>query len=76
MEKERKGLYNKVVEKPIDTEKPSMFLRVGAKGGLYFLSPKKTMIYYMSGRHVKELMDGKRDFACIHQAKVKLNDNK
>lgn len=48
-------------------EKPSMFLRRGAHGGLYFLSPKKTTIYYMSGKHVGELLEGKRDFVCMHK---------
>lgn len=50
-----------------DSEKPSMFLRKGAKGGLYFFSPKKSNIYYMSRKHVEELLSGKRDFAVIHK---------
>ena len=44
-----------------------MFLRRGAHGGFYFLSPKKTTIYYMSGKHVGELLEGKRDFVCMHK---------
>jgi hypothetical protein len=50
-----------------DSEKPSMFLRRGVKGGLYFFSPKNTIIYYMAGNHVRDLLDGKRDFAVIHR---------
>ena len=50
-----------------DSAKPSMFLRRGAKGGLYFFSPKNTIIYYMAGNHVRDLLDGKRDFAVIHK---------
>ena len=50
-----------------DSEKPSMFLRRGKKGGLYFFSPKKTIIYYMSGKHISELLEGKREFAVIHR---------
>ena len=50
-----------------DSDKPAMFIRRGVKGGLYFFSPKKTSIYYMSGKHVKDLLEGKRDFACIHK---------
>lgn len=53
-------------QKP-DPEKPSMFLRKGANGGLYFFSPKKTIIYYMSRKHVEELLSGKREFAVIHK---------
>ena len=51
--------------------KPTMFLRRGAKGGLYFFSPKNTIIYYMAGNHVRELLDGKRDFAVIHKGASK-----
>lgn len=54
-------------------DKPAMFLRVGKKGGLYFFSPKKTTIYYMSADHVKELMSGEREFACIHKSKTLRN---
>lgn len=54
-------------EKKPDSEKPSMFLRKGANGGLYFFSPKKSTIYYMSGKHVEELLSGKRKFAVIHK---------
>lgn len=50
-----------------DPEKPGMFLRKGRKGGLFFFSPKGTVIYYMSSKHVRELLEGKRDFACIHR---------
>ena len=71
-------------QKP-DSEKPSMFLRRGAKGGLYFFSPKHTTIYYMSGKHVKELLgetlvkqpDGtmkKRTFAVIHKSIMERNN--
>jgi len=52
------------------SEKPSMFLRRGNKGGLYFFSPKKTFIYFMSGKHIRELLEGKRDFACIRKQQV------
>jgi hypothetical protein len=55
-------------QKP-DSEKPSMFLRRGAKGGLYFFSPKNTVIYYMAGNHVRDLLDRKRDFAVIHKGR-------
>ena len=48
-------------------EKPGMFLRKGEKGGLFFFSPKGKQIYYMSGKHVEEVLSGKRDFACIHK---------
>jgi len=58
-----------------DSDKPSMFLRRGQKGGLFFFSPKKTSIYYMSGTHVRELLDGKRDFACIHKSRVLGSEN-
>ena len=54
-----------------DSGKPAMFLRRGSKGGLYFLSPKKHLIYYMNGKHVRELLDGKRDFACMHKNQFK-----
>lgn len=47
--------------------KPTMFLRKGTKGGLYFFSPKGKSIYYLSGSHVRDLLDGKRDFAVIHK---------
>ena len=57
-----------------DSEKPSMFMRRGAKGGLYFFSPKNTTIYYMAGNHVRELLDGKRDFAVIHKGVTKPNN--
>jgi len=53
-----------------DAEKPSMFLRRGNKGGLFFFSPKKTSIYFMSGKHIRELLEGERDFACIHKQRV------
>jgi hypothetical protein len=53
-------------QKP-DSVKPSMFLRKGVKGGLYFFSPNSTAIYYMAGNHVRDLLDGKRDFAVIHK---------
>ena len=55
-----------------DSEKPSMFLRKGEKGGLYFFSPKGSVIYYMAGNHVRELLDGKRDFAVIHKGMKKV----
>ena len=66
MTEKQKELGKEGKEQP-DTDKPSMFLRRGAKGGLYFFSPKNTVIYYLSGKHVKELLDGKRDFAVIHK---------
>ena len=61
-----------------DSEKPSMFIRKGVKGGLYFFSPKNTVIYYVSGKHIRELLDGTpikqpdgtmrpRTFAVIHK---------
>jgi len=62
-----------------DSEKPSMFLRRGNKGGLFFFSPKKTSIYFMSGKHIRELLEGERDFVCIHKQKVLnmlVNENK
>lgn len=55
-------------------EKPTMFLRRGRKGGLYFFSPQKTVIYYMAGNHVRDLLDGKRDFAVIHKGERLNND--
>ena len=58
-----------------DSDKPAMFLRIGKRGGLYFLSPKKTFIYYMSGTHVRELLEGQRDFACIHKSRVLGSEN-
>jgi hypothetical protein len=65
-----------------DPGKPSMFLRRGAKGGLYFFSPQNTVIYYMAGNHVRELLDGTpvkqpdgtmkpRTFAVIHKGEAK-----
>ena len=48
-------------------EKPTMFLRKGAKGGLYFFSPKGKTIFYLSGTHVRDLLEGKRDFAVIRK---------
>ena len=57
--------------KESDTEKPTMFLRKGVKGGLYFFSPKGKTIYYMAGNHVKDLLEGRRDFAVIHKGQVK-----
>ena len=59
-----------MVDKNVDRDKPSMFLRKGAQGGLYFFSPKKTTIYYMSQKHVKELLDGQREFVCIHKSLI------
>ena len=56
-------------------EKPTMFLRKGAKGGLYFFSPKNTIIYYLSGKHVRELLDSKRDFAVIHKGAYRSREN-
>jgi hypothetical protein len=56
-----------MTEQKPDSEKPSMFLRRGAKGGLYFFTPNNTAIYYMAGNHVRDLLDGKRDFAVIHK---------
>ena len=64
-------MYGKGTKDKPDISKPAMFLRVGAKGGLYFFSPKKHNIYYLNRRHVKELMEGKRDFAVIHKAPVR-----
>lgn len=61
-----------MIEGEKENEKPSMFLRIGAKGGVYFFSPKHTTIYYMSSSHVKELLAGKREFACIHKGVVSL----
>ena len=58
-----------------DSEKPSMFLRKGSKGGLFFFSPKKTTIYYINAQHVKDLLEGKRDFVCIHKGAVKRDIN-
>jgi len=54
-----------------DKEKPTMFLRKGAKGGLYFFSPKGTTIFYMAANHVMDLLEGRRDFAVIHKGKTK-----
>lgn len=51
----------------IPSDKPTMFLRKGTKGGLFFFSPQGTTIYYMSGNHVRDLLDGKREFAVIHK---------
>jgi len=59
-----------------DSEKPAMFMRRGTKGGLYFFSPKKSSIYFMSGKHIRELLEGKREFACIHKQRVLNNENK
>jgi len=56
-------------------EKPSMFLRKGAKGGLYFFSPKKTTIYYMNAQHIRDLLEGKRDFAVIHKGAAQRDMN-
>ena len=61
-------------EKP-DSERPSMFLRRGVKGGLYFFTPKGKAIFYMAGNHVRDLLDGKRDFAVIHKGSVKEERN-
>jgi len=49
-----------------DSEGPSMLLRKSG-GWAFFLSPEKTLIYYMSVKHVREMLDGSRDFACIHK---------
>ena len=51
-------------EKP-DSVKPSIFMRRGLLGGLYFFSPKGNTIYFMSGKHIRELLNGKRDFVAI-----------
>lgn len=64
-----------MVDKDVYTQKPSMFLRKSSKEGLYFFSPKQTTIYYMSGRHVQELLAGQREFVCIYKSKVKKGDN-
>lgn len=53
------------------TKKPTMFLRKGAKGGLYFFSPTGRAIYYLNGRHVSDLLEGKRDFAVINKGAKK-----
>lgn len=53
------------VEKKLD--KPTMFLRKGARGGLYFFSPTSKAIYYLNGTHVRDLLEGKRDFAVINK---------
>ena len=67
-----------MTEQEPNSEKPSMFIRKGAKGGLYFFSPKNSAIFYMSGKHIRELLDGTpiaqpdgtmspRTFAVIHK---------
>lgn len=76
MKKENKGLYSKPTEEVIDREKPSMFLIKTPKGGLYFFSPKKTAIFFMNTKHVRELLEDKREFACIYKDKVKYNVDK
>ena len=57
-----------------ENEKPGMFLRRSGRGGFYFFSPKKTYIYFMSGNHVQELIEGKREFVCISKQKVRLEE--
>lgn len=56
-------------------EKPEIFLRKTERGGLYFFSPKKTVIFFMSIKHVKELLNDERDFVCIKMNKVRNCDN-
>lgn len=71
MKKEHMGFYAQPEKKTPEDEKPSMFLRKTPKGGLYFFSPNKTFIFFLSAKHVQELLDGKRKFACIHKEKVR-----
>lgn len=59
-----------------EDEKPGMYLRKSSRGGFYFFSPKKTTIYFMSGKHVRELIEGSRDFVCISKDKVGEDLNK
>jgi len=73
MEKEKENQGKLPDQDKIDTNKPTMFLRRGALGGLYFFSPKGTTIYYMSHRHVRDLLEGKREFAVIHKSQTKEN---
>lgn len=53
-----------------ENEKPGMYLRKSDRGGFYFFNLKKTYIYFMSGKHVKELIAGERDFVCIAKQKM------
>ena len=48
-------------------EEPGMFLRRGAEGGAYFLSPKKTAIYRLNGKHLREFIEKKRDSVLIRK---------
>ncbi|GAH25017.1 unnamed protein product [marine sediment metagenome] len=58
------------MEEKSELKKPNMFLRVGAKGGLYFFSPKGRTIYFMAANHVRDLLEGEREFAVIHMVKA------
>lgn len=75
MNKDHVGFYEQPEKQPVDTDKPTMFLRKGSKGGLYFFSPKGKTIYFLSGKHVQELLEGKRDFAVIHKGLKQENDH-
>ena len=52
-------------------KKPSMYLRRGVEGGAYFLSPKKTVIYRLNGKHLKEFVEKKRDSVLIRKGTLK-----
>jgi len=42
---------------------PSIFIRKGQKGGLYFFSPSGNYIFFGRSEDVKDVIDGKREWA-------------
>lgn len=54
-----------------EENRAAMFLRRGAEGGAYFLSPKKTVIYRLNGKHLREFIEKKRDSVLIHKGTLK-----
>lgn len=57
----RRGKGERDMTETPDPEKTGRFLRKEDKGGVFFFIPK-AQIYYMSGKHVEEVLSGKRDF--------------
>lgn len=51
--------------------KLAMVLRRGAEGGAYFLSPNKTAIYRLNGKHLSEFVEKKRDSVLIRKGTLK-----